>query len=190
MRLSQFVLTLGAILLVTLLATSCGGDDSPAAVDLTPAPGMTVASDAFVAGGSIPVDYTCDGRNVSPPISWSGAPSATQAFVLLVTDPDAPGKSFDHWVVYDIQPDTASLAVAASGTTDLASIATEGTNDFGHEGYGGPCPPKGSMHNHVFHVYALSAPLEQEDAASREAVDEAMAGKVIARGELIGRFGR
>jgi Raf kinase inhibitor-like YbhB/YbcL family protein len=173
-----------------MLVAACGGDHTQAPVDKTPVPSMTLQSEAFPPYGLIPEVYSCDGANISPPLSWSNAPAGTAAYVLLVTDPDAPRKTFDHWVVYDIRPEVSELPEGFSGSTEVADEAMEGKNDFGKIGYGGPCPPKGSGHRYVFRIYALSEPLALGERASREDVQKAMLGKVLARGELIGRFGR
>jgi Raf kinase inhibitor-like YbhB/YbcL family protein len=181
-----------ATLALTVLAMGCSSDDDddPTPAVLTSVPAMTVTSNAFEAGGQIPIDYSCDGRNVSPQVTWSGAPADTRAFVLLLTDPDAPSGNFDHWVVYDIKPEVTKLSEAASGTDQLSAVAIEGKNGRGDAGYTGPCPPKGSEHGYHFTVYALSRPLALDRGQSRQEVEESMAGKVIARGELVGRFGR
>lgn len=124
---------------------------------------ITLTSPAFVDGGTIPARYTCDGENVPPPLSWSRPPAGTRALALTVEDPDAPGGIFVHWVVLDL-PATATSVPA------------------GTPGYRGPCPPKGDRpHRYVFTVWALRAQVE-----SRDAIGEA----AIARGVLVGRYGR
>jgi Raf kinase inhibitor-like YbhB/YbcL family protein len=189
LTLNSWLVVLCALIAAGLIV-ACGGDKGPAAVDLTPVPGMTLESYAFAGGGLVPDKYTCEGANVSPPLSWSGTPAETRAFVLLLTDPDAPGKTFDHWVVYDIQADVSGFAEGVSGSSQIQAVAKEGKNDFGDEGYGGPCPPKGSEHHYVFRIYALGQPLGLTGTATRENLQQAMLGKVLASGELVGRFRR
>jgi Raf kinase inhibitor-like YbhB/YbcL family protein len=101
---------------------------------------MMLASPAFPPGGNIPAEYTCDGSDISPPLSWSGAPAGTKSFVLLVEDPDAPSGTFRHWAAFDIPP-TATEMPAGFGPRRPAADFREAVNDFGNKGYGGPCPP-------------------------------------------------
>ena len=104
-----------------------------------------LTSEAFEDGGTIPVRYTCDGENVSPPLAWSGAPEGTKSFALFVEDPDAPRGTFDHWIVYDIPADAEGLPEDAGASPRLEAPGgpLQGKNDFGDVGWGGPCPPRG-----------------------------------------------
>jgi Raf kinase inhibitor-like YbhB/YbcL family protein len=143
-----------------------------------------VTSPAFADGGAIPRQYTCDAADVSPPLTWSGAPAGTAAFALLVTDPDARG--FVHWVALDIPASSTGLAEGATGTS---AAGLEGRNDFGRAGWGGPCPPSGT-HRYVFELYALSAPLELSGRPTAEQARRAMAGRVIGKATLTGTYRR
>jgi Raf kinase inhibitor-like YbhB/YbcL family protein len=173
-----------------VLAAACGGDDGSAGIAIDAPFSMTVASDAFAEGASIPPEFTCDGDNVSPPLRWDGAPEGAKAFVLIVDDPDAPGGTFDHWLVYDIPPGIASLEQAASPGGALPAGARQGRNGFGKSGYGGPCPPKGGPHHYVFRIFAVDAPLGLEAGARSRQLLEAMQGHVLAQGQLVGLYQR
>ena len=155
---------------------------------------MKIVSTAFEHQGMIPSRYTCDGTNVSPPLSWSELPAGTRSLALIVTDPDAPDPkapktTWVHWVLYDLPADATGLreAIPPKG---LPPGTLEGANDWGKIGYGGPCPPRGSNHRYYFKVYALSAPLELEPGAKRDAVLKALKQKTLAEGQLMGRYGR
>ena len=141
---------------------------------------MTITSTAFEDGASIPGRYTCDEDDVSPPLTWAGAPEGTAGFALVVDDPDARG--WIHWVVADIPADRASTAEAESPGTD-------GRNDFGRVGWGGPCPPSGT-HRYVFEIFALSERLDLPAGFSADELRAAMEGSVLASGRLIGSYRR
>lgn len=146
--------------------------------------GLDVRSDAFDEGGRIPQKYTCDGADVSPPLSWSGAPDETQAYALLVTDTDA--RNYVHWAVTDIPSDTTSLAEGASGT-DIGG--TEGVGTGGQVGWAGPCPPSGE-HQYVFTVYALDARVGLEGTPDAATIRSALEHRVLSQGQLTAKYGR
>lgn len=141
---------------------------------------ITITSTAFTDGGAIPARYTCDADDVSPPLAWSGAPGDTASFALIVDDPDARG--WIHWIVADIPPDQPS-------SSEGASAGTDGRNDFGRTGWGGPCPPSGS-HRYVFEIFALSERLELPSGFSADELRAAMEGKVRASGRLTASYRR
>jgi Raf kinase inhibitor-like YbhB/YbcL family protein len=147
---------------------------------------VSVRSTAFAANAAIPARYTCSGADVSPPVSWNGAPGGTQAIALTVIDPDAPGRPFTHWVVYNMPASTSELPEGGP----LPQGAVEGRNDFGSSGYRGPCPPPGSPHHYHFKVYALDANLPLTGGASESAFEAASKNHVLASGELVGTFKR
>jgi hypothetical protein len=158
---------------------------------------LAVSSSAFPHGATIPAVHTCDGRDVSPPLTWSGAPAppAIKTFALICDDPDAPGKTFVHWVLYNLPADASGLPegvppVAALPDEDGRGGALQGTNDFGQAGYGGPCPPPGKPHRYFFKLYALDAALDLEPGASKRDLERAMKGHVAAEAQLIGTYGR
>jgi Raf kinase inhibitor-like YbhB/YbcL family protein len=144
---------------------------------------------AFPKGGEIPSRYTCSGENISPALSWNGAPQETKSFALIVDDPDAPSGTFTHWIVYDLPAGASQLPENVSAADDLSG-GRQGRNDFRRAGYGGPCPPPGKPHRYFFKLYALNATLDLPAGASRRDVEAAMRGKVIAQAELMGKFAR
>jgi len=152
---------------------------------------MKVESKAFREGEIIPVRYTCDGADISPPIRWSEVPEGVRSFVIIMDDPDAPIGTFTHWVVYDIP---AAVRELEEGLPKVERVETikQGMNDFGYVGYGGPCPPKGhGYHRYFFKIYALNLEsLELPPSASRRLVEERMRGHIVGEGYLMGRYKR
>lgn len=144
---------------------------------------MTITSPAFQQGGDIPLKFTCDGRNTSPPLQITGVPSEAKTLVVIADDPDAPGGLFTHWLVWNIPPQTNSIPEG------IAPKGVHGANDFGKSGYGAPCPPSGA-HRYYFRVFALDRELDLQSGAKRSRVNAAMKGHVIAQGELMGRYAR
>jgi len=144
---------------------------------------MKITSSAFQEGGNIPSKFTCDGSDTSPPLQITSVPVEAKTLVLVADDPDAPGRLFTHWLVWNIPPQTNSIAEGS------APKGVQGTNDFGKSGYGGPCPPPGT-HRYSFKVFALDRELELRSGAKRSQVDAAMKCHVIAQGELMGRYAR
>jgi Raf kinase inhibitor-like YbhB/YbcL family protein len=144
---------------------------------------MTIRSAAFQQGGDIPAKFTCDGGDTSPPLRISGIPSDAKSLVLIADDPDAPGGVFTHWLVWNIPPQTNSVAEGSSPK------GVHGTNDFGKPGYGAPCPPSGA-HRYYFRVFALDRELALLPGAKRSQLEAALKGHVIAQGELMGRYAR
>ncbi|MDC0719688.1 YbhB/YbcL family Raf kinase inhibitor-like protein [Nannocystis bainbridge] len=152
---------------------------------------MTLESEAFAAGASIPSEYTCEGRDISPPLRWSGVPAAARSLALIVTDPDAPDPAapqttFTHWILVDLPPTDGALPAGVTADR-LPAGAREGTNDFGRVGYGGPCPPVG-RHRYFHTLYALDTTLPSLRAPTRGALEQAMAGHVLARAERMGTY--
>jgi Raf kinase inhibitor-like YbhB/YbcL family protein len=150
---------------------------------------MKLESSAFSANGLIPPKYTCDGQDISPPLSWDEPPAETQSLALIVDDPDAPGRIFVHWVLYDIPPQVRQLTEKIAPQKTLPNGGIQGKNDFGKFGYGGPCPPSGT-HRYFFKLYALDRPLELASAATKDQLEAAMDGHILAAAELIGRYAR
>ena len=144
---------------------------------------IKITSSAFQEGGNIPSKFSCDGGNASPPLQISGVPSAAKTLVLIVDDPDAPGGLFTHWIVWNIPPQTTTIPEGSGAK------GTQGKNDFGRSGYGGPCPPSGT-HRYAFKVFALDRQLDLSGGAKRAQLDAAIKGHVIAQGELTGRYSR
>lgn len=153
-------------------------------------PGLTVSSAAFARDGPIPAMYTCDGANVTPPLSWGTLPQGTASLALMVTDSDAPGGTFTHWVAYNIPPGTREIPAGVPGRSALPAGSVQGTNDFGRQGYGGPCPPRGRPHHYHFTVYALDTALSPRGRQDGRMVLSAMRGHILAQGEIVGTYGR
>lgn len=150
---------------------------------------LKVTSPAFAGGSMIPVKYTCDGENVSPPLNWSGAPSGTKSLALVCDDPDAPSGEWVHWVLFNIPPLTRALGEAVTRDGVLADGSRQGVNDFRKTGYDGPCPP-GGTHRYYFKVYALGTVLNLAPGAAKADLMKAMNGQVLAEGHLMGLYRR
>jgi Raf kinase inhibitor-like YbhB/YbcL family protein len=145
---------------------------------------IQLISSAFNEGGNIPDRFTCDGANVSPHLAWSGAPNGTESLAIIADDPDAPVGTWVHWVLYNIPAGQTSLAEGAQG------VGVQGTNDFRKPGYGGPCPPRGKPHRYFFKVYALDAPVSLKPGGTKADLEKAMQGRILAQGQLMGKYGR
>ena len=144
--------------------------------------GLEITSAAFQDGGTIPIRHTCDGENVSPPLSFAGAPVATRSLALVVDDPDAPVGTFTHWLAWGIDP-------SAAGLDEGQAALREGRNGFGTTGYAGPCPPHG-RHRYFFRLHALDTDLDLQPGADRDQLDRALEGHVLETTELVGGYER
>lgn len=149
-----------------------------------------LTSSAFAAGETIPKRYTCDAADQSPPLTWSAPPSGTRSLAMIVEDPDAPGGTFIHWVMYRIPPSTTELSAGVPRQAELSDGARQGRNSFRRVGYGGPCPPAGSPHHYHFRLFALDTSLELTSGASASELRSAMNGHILGQTELIGLYGR
>lgn len=145
---------------------------------------IKLESEAFAEGDTIPVKYTCDGEDTSPDLSWSNDPVGTKSFVLIMDDPDAPGGTWDHWIVFNIPPTTKSVQEGQEPT------GTKGKNSWGNLGYGGPCPPSGT-HRYFFIIYALDLDsLSLAEGATKSEVETSMEGHILDQASLMGRYQR
>jgi Raf kinase inhibitor-like YbhB/YbcL family protein len=151
---------------------------------------MTLSSLAFQEGSPMPDRYTCQGEDVSPELQWSGPPAGTQSLALIMDDPDAPGRVFTHWVLFNLPPDIARLPEAVPVQPQLPDGSLQGQNDMGRVGYGGPCPPSGNAHHYQFTIYALDARLDLSSGASKKQVADTMQGHILAQGRLTGTYQR
>ncbi len=151
---------------------------------------FTLVSATLREGGMIPSVYTCDGKDLSPPLSWSGAPEGTKSFALICDDPDAPGGTWVHWVVFNVPSNVASLPEGVPTIRELPDGTRQGINDFHRIGYGGPCPPKGPPHRYFFRLYALDTTLPLSPGATKRQLISAMKGHVLGETTLIGKYGR
>jgi len=153
---------------------------------------VKLSSSAFRDGGTIPTVYTCDGADRSPPLAWSGTPAEAKSLALICDDPDAPAKTWVHWVLFNLPATLNQLHEDVAKTekpNDLAG-ALHGVTDFKRVGYGGPCPPPGKPHRYFFKLYALDAHLPLKTGATKADVERAMQGHVLAEAQLMGTFGR
>lgn len=151
---------------------------------------FTLESDGFRAEGDIPITYTCDGRDLSPPLRWQNAPQGTQSFALISDDPDAPMGTWVHWVLYDIPTTTQALPEGVSTSEKLSDGAKQGITDFGRPVYGGPCPPPGKPHRYYFKLYALDAVLNLPQKQTKATLLGAMKGHILGEAQLMGRYQR
>jgi Raf kinase inhibitor-like YbhB/YbcL family protein len=146
---------------------------------------MKLSSAAFDNNEMIPLEYSCDGENINPPLSIADVPEGAVSLALIVEDPDAPGEVFTHWVVFNIDPDVEDL-----DEDDVPDNTRQGLNSNGQMGYAGPCPPSGT-HHYVFHLYALDDILDLPPAPpTREEVEESMEDHIISQTELVGLYQR
>ncbi len=171
--------------------TSCSHrEQSPPAGKESAKMSITLTSAAFAEGGKIPSRYTCDGADVSPPLSWSGVPAEARSLALICEDPDAPSGTWSHWAIYNLPPTLTGLPEGVPRTAATTDNARQGSNDFKRLGYGGPCPPPGKPHRYFFILYALDVPLALEAGKTRADLLRAMEGHIVAEGRLMGTYQR
>ena len=151
---------------------------------------LTLTSSDFSAGGNIPTEFTCDGADSSPALKWTEPPEGTKSLALIMDDPDAPVGTWVHWVTYNLPPATRELPQGMLAHPRLANGALNGRNDFRRLGYGGPCPPPGPAHRYFFKLYALDLKLAAGPGLSKQELEKAMQGHILARAELMGRYMR
>lgn len=150
---------------------------------------LKLESPVFSEENPIPSRYTCDSQNISPPLQWSDVPAGTRSFALIVDDPDAPSKTWVHWVLYDIPETQRKLEENIPPNQQLDSGATHGINDFNKYGYGGPCPPAGT-HRYYWNLYALDTILDLEPGATKEELLDVMENHIVEQAELMGKYKR
>lgn len=144
----------------------------------------------FKYGEKIPREYTCDGKDVSPTVSWAEVPASAKSLVLIMDDPDAPRGTFTHWVIYNISPQTAEIPENVPKTETLENGWYQGKNDFGKIGYGGPCPPGRSSHRYVFTLYAVVKEVDLKPAMSKGELLAEIKDGVIKQVTYMGKYGR
>jgi Raf kinase inhibitor-like YbhB/YbcL family protein len=172
---------IGLALLIALPSLGLGLTQAQSSLDSA---SLKVTSRAFAPGGKIPKKYTCDGSNTSPPLHIDNSPKSAKSVVLIVEDPDAPGGTWTHWVLWNINPKATEIS-----ENSVPPDAIAGTNDFGNAKYGGPCPPAG-LHRYYFKVYAVDIIISLPSSSKKAAVEKAMAGHIVAKGSLIGTYSR
>ncbi|MCX7590232.1 MAG: YbhB/YbcL family Raf kinase inhibitor-like protein [Kiritimatiellae bacterium] len=149
-----------------------------------------LASSAFAEGAAIPVKYTGDGPDISPPLTWTDPPAGTKSLVLICDDPDAPVGTWVHWVLYDIPPTTRSLAEGIPTIGTVPGVGKQGKNDFRRLGYGGPAPPPGKPHRYFFKLYAVDVETGLAPGATKTEVLKAIEGHILAETRLMGTYKR
>ena len=152
---------------------------------------LQLTSDAFANGQSIPAKYSCAGKNVSPDLAWNEPPAGTQSLALIMDDPDAPGATWVHWVLYNIKPDMRSLQedLPVTGKNVDPNAVFVGKNSSGNIGYDGPCPPSGT-HRYFFKLYAIHIQISLLPGATKEQILQEMEGHILAQAELVGTFSK
>jgi Raf kinase inhibitor-like YbhB/YbcL family protein len=180
-----FFLLLSAVLLAPTVG-GCGPSSDP---EREGTMALELVSTAFEPGEAIPVNYTCDGEDISPPLQWDEPPEGTVSFALIADDPDAPVGTWVHWVLYELPVDSRALPEAVPPDAVLPTGGRHGENSWKRLGYGGPCPPSGT-HRYFFKLYALDSALDLDQGARAEQVRQAMEGHILAEGELMGTFSR
>ena len=171
--------------------------DVPAETEAPPVPTeessmpFGLNSTAFTQGEPIPVQYSCDGDDISPPLSWGDPPAGTQSLALIMDDPDAPGGTWDHWILFNIPPDLRELQdnLPIIGKNQDPEAIFVGNNSWGRADYGGPCPPSGT-HRYFFTLYALDTTISLLPGATKGQLQDAMEGHILAETELMGTFSR
>ena len=151
---------------------------------------MKLTSPSFENQQPVPTKHTGEGADASPALKWEGAPSSTKSFALICDDPDAPGGTWVHWVIYNLPAGTTELPEGVA-KSDTAAGARQGVNDFGKVGYGGPMPPRGhGKHRYFFKLYALKSALDLKPRATKKQLEDAMKGQILAQAEWVGTYER
>ena len=182
------------ILIAAAVAGACISSGGAQRASGQTAPATTAAiritSAAFHAGQPIPAACTCDEADMSPPLEWEGVPAEAKSLALICDDPDAPSGTWVHWVIYNLPPALKGLPEKTATTATLPNGAEQGVNDFKRTGYSGPCPPPGKTHRYFFKLYALDAPPVLKPGATKAELLHAMAGHIIAEGQITGTYRR
>lgn len=171
---------LAAALLAAMAGAACSSKEAA----------MQLTTSAFTPGGTIPALFTADGADQSPALAWSGAPAGTQAYALIMDDPDAPVGLWVHWVVLDLPASAHRLEQGQPRAASLPGGGRQGSNSWGRLGWNGPSPPPGKPHRYFFRIYALNAPLGLDAGVTAAKVREAMKGRILAEGSVMGTYGR
>jgi Raf kinase inhibitor-like YbhB/YbcL family protein len=180
------IVRLVLLILISLSATAFAQQSAAGGASMR----LTLTSSAFATGVAIPQQYTCKGADTSPALEWSGAPPKTAGFALIMDDPDAPAGNWVHWVLWNVPAKAHSLPQGAPRREQLDDGSLQGRNSYNKIGYYGPCPPPGQSHRYFFRLYALDTKLNLPAGASRDQLDAAMKGHVLAQAEYMGTFQR
>lgn len=185
MEVPEMVNAFVLVAIAALVAGCAAGEDSP--VKQAAGGSWTLSSPAFKQGAPVPVRFTCEGPNVSPPLEWTEPPAGTKALVLVMDDPDAPRGTWTHWAVAGLAPSLRKLPEALTKTPEGAVMFE---NDAGKRAYFGPCPPPGKMHHYHFKLFALREQPKLDPATRAREVEKKIASLVIGKAELIGTYER
>ena len=150
---------------------------------------IKITSPFFDQGGMIPVEYTCDGKDISPALEWIGIPENSKSLALICDDPDAPAGDWVHWVIFNIPATATGLPEHMPPNKVFENGARHGLNDFRKLGYGGPCPPSGT-HRYFFKIFALDIEIDLPPGSTKNDLVKAMKGHIVSKGELTGRYKR
>jgi Raf kinase inhibitor-like YbhB/YbcL family protein len=172
-----------------LLLVACQRTQATEAPSTSGGSALALTSTVFADGEAIPARHTCDGADISPPLTWEGPPSGAASFALIVDDPDAPVGTWVHWVVYDLPSDVQGLPEGVPQEPELAVGGVQGANGWSDTGYGGPCPPSGT-HRYVFQLYALDTTLGAGPGLSKRDLLGEMEGHILAQAQLVGTYAR
>ena len=151
---------------------------------------IELTSTAFQEGQSIPRQATGDGRDLSPALKWRNLPAGAKSLALICDDPDAPRKTWTHWLIFNLPAESRELGEGVPAEETLPDGAVQGTNDFGKIGYGGPAPPPGKPHRYFFKLYALDTRLDLPPGVTKDQLLNGMKGHILAEGQLMGKYGR
>jgi Raf kinase inhibitor-like YbhB/YbcL family protein len=149
-----------------------------------------LTSSAFKNGENLPTEHTCAGRGISPPLSWKGTPPGTKSLVIVCEDPDAPAGLFTHWILYNMPSAAIGVPPGVPRQPVLVDGSRHGMNNFGRMEYGAPCPPPGKPHRYIFRLYALDTVLALNAPVTRDVLNKASSGHILAQTELLSRFSR
>ncbi len=184
-----YILVLVCVLCGCAPSRGAGEVQTPVSMPPASSQDFVLTSSAFAHGASIPPEYTCDGEDLSPPLQWSDPPEGTRSFALIMDDPDAPGGTWVHWVLYNLPAGTRALPEAIPSDEQFADGSRHGINSWRRFGYGGPCPP-GGTHRYFFKLYALDTVLALEGSVTEKELLRAMEGHILAQAELMGTYKR
>ena len=151
---------------------------------------LSLSSPSFKNLEFIPDEYSCNGINISPELNWKEAPKNTKSFALTMVDPDAPGREFVHWILYNIPPEVHHLPSNISKKPLLENGMIQGMNDFDSIGYGGPCPPPLQTHSYIFTIFALDSMLSLRQEASYAELQEALKNHLLTKAQILGFFAK
>ena len=186
----RFRLLMGCVWVLTVSLAAAKGTVQKMDSAQKTKPRMTLESPAFKAGAVLPRKYTCEGKNLSPALVWSGEPKGTHSLALVVEDPDASSKTWVHWLIFNLPPGQGELPEGLATDPSLVNGTRQGTNDSGKTGWDGPCPPSGGAHRYYFHLYVLDEVLSLSPKWDKEQLVKAMKGHILAEASLMGTYQR